>query len=224
MGVMKMYDKFRERLDELFENAPQTNRARELKEELLANLMDKYNDVVSSGKGDEEAFNITISGIGDIDELIRELKEKDVFDYGQSVIDRKKNALILSISIGMYIMGVVILILCTEVLNINEDVAVCLMLTIDAVATCLIIYNAVSRPKYLKADDTIVEEFKEWKSANTTEKAMIKSITSIMWLVITALYFLLSFTLGIWSFSWIIFIIGAAIDRIITLAFQLRKG
>jgi len=26
-----MYDKFRERLDELFENAPQTNRARELK-------------------------------------------------------------------------------------------------------------------------------------------------------------------------------------------------
>jgi len=218
-----MYEKFRQRLDELFENAPQTNRARELKEELLANLMDKYNDLVYSGKGEEEAFNITISGIGDIDELIRELKEKDVFDYGQSVIDRKKNALILSISIGMYIMGVVILILCTEVLKINESIAVCLMLTIDAVATCLIIYNAISRPKYLKADDTIVEEFKEWKSANTSEKEMMKSITSIMWLVITALYFLLSFTLGIWAFSWIIFIIGAAINRIIILAFQLRK-
>lgn len=218
-----MYERFRERLDKLFENAPQTNRAKELKEELLANLMDKYNDLISSGKNDDEAFNITISGIGDIDDLIRELKEKDVFDYGQSVIDRKKNALILSISIGLYIMSVVVLILCTEVLNINENVAVCLMLTIDAVATCLIIYNVVSRPKYLKADDTIVEEFKEWKSANTSEKAMIKSITSIMWLVMTALYFLLSFTLGIWGFSWIIFIIGAAIDRIITLSFQLRK-
>ena len=223
MGVIRMYERFRERLDKLFENAPQTNRAKELKEELLANLMDKYNDLISSGKNDDEAFNITISGIGDIDDLIRELKEKDVFDYGQSVIDRKKNALILSISIGLYIMSVVILILCTEVLNIDENVAVCLMLTIDAVATCLIIYNVVSRPKYLKADDTIVEEFKEWKSANTSEKAMIKSITSIMWLVITALYFLLSFTLGIWGFSWIIFIIGAAIDRIITLSFQLRK-
>jgi len=218
-----MYEKFRQRLDELFENAPTTNRSRELKEELLANLMDKHNDLVSSGIKEEEAFNITISGIGDTDELIRELKEKNVFDYGQSVIDRKKSALVLSISIGLYIMSVVILIMCTEVLNINENIAVCLMLTIDAVATCLIIYNAVSRPKYLKADDTIVEEFKEWKSSNTTEKNMIKSIKSIMWLVITALYFLLSFTLYIWAFSWIIFIIGAAIDRIITLAFQLRK-
>jgi hypothetical protein len=223
MGVKKMYDKFRERLEELFENAPQTNRSRELKEELLANLMDKYNDLIASGKNDEEAFNITISGIGDIDDLIRELKEKDVFDYGKSVKDNKKNALILSISIGMYIMSVVVLIMCTEVLNINENVAVCLMLTIDAIATCLIIYNVVSRPKYLKADDTIVEEFKEWKSANTSEKAMVKSITSIMWLVITALYFLLSFTLRIWAFSWIIFIIGAAINRIIILSFQLRK-
>ena len=35
------------------------------------------------------------------------------------------------------------------------------MLTIDAVATCLIIYNVISRPKYLKEDDTLVEEFKE---------------------------------------------------------------
>ena len=74
----------------MFENAPQTNRPRELKEELLANLMDKYNDLISSGKREEEAFNITISGIGDIDELVRELKEKDVYDYGQSIKDRKK--------------------------------------------------------------------------------------------------------------------------------------
>ena len=223
MGVIKMYERFRGRLDELFEDAPQTNRAKELKEELLANLMDKYNDLISYGKTDEEAFNITISGIGDIDELTRELKEKDVFNYKQSIIDRKKSALILSISIGLYIMSVVILILCTEVLKINENIAVCLMLTIDAVATCLIIYNVVSRPKYLKADDTIVEEFKEWKSSKTTEKDIVKSIESIMWLVTVALYFLLSFTLGIWSFSWIIFIIGAAINNVITLVFQLRK-
>jgi uncharacterized membrane protein len=223
MGVIKMYKRFQERLDELFEDAPQTNRARELKEELLANLMDKYNDLISCGKSEEEAFNITISGIGDVDEITLELKEKDVFNYKQSITDRKKSALVLSISIGLYIMSVVVLILCTTVLNINGNIAVCLMLTIDAVATCLIIYNVVSRPKYLKADDTIVEEFKEWKSSKTTETDMVRSIQSIMWLVITALYFLLSFTLGIWSFSWIIFIIGAAINNVITLAFQLRK-
>ena len=218
-----MINKFRGRLDELFENAPQTNKARELKEELLANLMDKYNDLTSSGKSEEEAFNITIAGIGDIDELLRGLKESDVFNYKQMTEERKKSALIISVSIGLYIMSVVILILCSEVFKINDEIAVCLMLTMDAVATCLIIYNAVSRPKYIKADNTIVEEFKEWKSSNNAEKEVVKSIKSIMWLVIVALYFLLSFTLGIWAFSWVIFIIGMAIDRIITLVCQLRR-
>jgi uncharacterized membrane protein len=223
MGGLIMIDKFRARLDELFENAPQTNKARELKEELLANLMDKYSDLISSGKSEEESFNLTIDGIGDIDELLRGLKENDVFNYKQVTEDRKKSALIISVSIGLYIMSVVILIFCSEVLKINDEIAVCLMLSMDAVATCLIIYNAVSRPKYLKADNTIVEEFKEWKSTNNAEKEVVKSIKSIMWLVIVTLYFLLSFAMGIWAFSWIIFIIGMAVDRIITLAFQLRR-
>lgn len=223
MGVMKMYEKFRKKVDELFENAPETNRARELKEELLANLMDKYNDLVSSGKSEEEAFNIAIAGIGDVEELIRGLKEKDVLDYAQIQKDRKKSALVLSGSIGLYIMSVVILILCTEVFLIDDNIAVCIMLTIDAVATCLIIYNAVSRPKYLKADDTIVEEFKEWKSSTNNEREVIKSIKSIMWMIIVVLYFVLSFAFSSWAYSWVIFIIGAAVDRIIGLAFQLRK-
>lgn len=218
-----MYEKFRKKVDELFENAPETNRARELKEELLANLMDKYNDLVSSGKSEEEAFNIAIAGIGDVEELIRGLKEKDVLDYAQIQKDRKKSALVLSGSIGLYIMSVVILILCTEVFLIDDNIAVCIMLTIDAVATCLIIYNAVSRPKYLKADDTIVEEFKEWKSSTNNEREVIKSIKSIMWMIIVVLYFVLSFAFSSWAYSWVIFIIGAAVDRIIGLAFQLRK-
>ncbi|WP_291576887.1 permease prefix domain 1-containing protein [Clostridium sp. UBA4548] len=218
-----MIEKFRVKLNELFENAPQTSRARELKEELLANLMDRYNDLLASGKSEEEAFNIAIAGIGDIDEIIIGLKDSYEFNPEQMRKDREKRAFILSTSIGMYIMSVVILIMLTSVFRVSGDVAICIMLTIDALATSLLIYNAVSRPKYIKADDTIVEEFKEWKSANNTEKEVINSIKSIMWLVIITLYFLLSFTLRIWSFSWILFIIGAAIERVITLIFQLRK-
>lgn len=218
-----MIEKFRVKLNELFENAPQTSRARELKEELLANLMDRYNDLLASGKSEEEAFNIAIAGIGDIDEIIIGLKDSYEFNPEQMRKDREKRAFILSISIGMYIMSVVILIMLTSVFRVSGDVAICIMLTIDALATSLLIYNAVSRPKYIKADDTIVEEFKEWKSANNTEKEVINSIKSIMWLVIITLYFLLSFTLRIWSFSWVLFIIGAAIERVITLIFQLRK-
>lgn len=218
-----MYEKFQKKLDELFENAPETNRARELKEELLANLIDKYNDLIASGKNDEEAFNIAVSGIGDVDELIRGLKEKDVLDYAQIEKSRKKSALIISTSVGLYIISVVILILFSEVFQIDDNINVCVMLTIDAIATCLIVYNAISKPKYLKADDTIVEEFKEWKSANSKDKEILKSIKSILWMLIVVLYFVLSFEFGSWAYSWVIFIIGAALERIITLAFQLRK-
>ena len=85
------------------------------------------------------------------------------------------------------------------------------------------IYSSISHPKYIKSDDTIVENFKEWKSSTNADKKVLKSIKAIIWLFIVALYFFLSFELEIWAFSWIIFIIGAAVERIITLAFQLRK-
>ena len=46
-----MSEKLQKRIEELFENAPKTRKTNELKEELLANLIDKYNDLVDSGKG-----------------------------------------------------------------------------------------------------------------------------------------------------------------------------
>lgn len=218
-----MYEKLNRKIDELFQNAPRTHRARELKEELLANLIDKYNDLIASGKNEEDAYNIAVSSIGDVDELIRGLKINDNYSYEEIQKSSKKNALFLSISVALYILSVVILILCTAVFNVDGSIAVCLMLTIDAVATGLIIYNATSRPKYLKADDTIVEDFKEWKSSNNQRNEILKSIKSILWTVITAVYLVISFVYGIWGYSWIIFIVGAALEKAITLAFQLKE-
>jgi hypothetical protein len=218
-----MYENLRRRLDELFENAPKTRRVNELKEELLANLTDKYNDLVASGKSEDEAVNIAIAGIGDVDELIKGLGESDVLNNEKMQKDREKRALVTSISVGLYIMSIVVLILCVTVLGFSGEVSVCLMLTIIAIATSLIIYNSISRPKYVKADDTIVEEFKEWKSANSAQIEVVRSVKSIAWLAIVILYFILSFAFHAWAYSWIIFIVGAAIERIIGLVFELRK-
>lgn len=218
-----MYERLRKRVDELFENAPKTRRANELKEELMANLIDKYNDLIAAGKDEDEAINNAIAGIGDIDDLLRGLRENDVFNYEEIKKERQKSALVLSISIGMYIISIVILILCTEVFGLDGTIGVCIMLTIDAVATGLIIYNAISRPKYMKTDDTMVEEFKQWKSKNSHKNKLLQSIKSIVWTLIVAIYLITSFIFGIWAYSWIIFIIGAAIEKIITLAFELKE-
>ncbi|APM40001.1 permease prefix domain 1-containing protein [Clostridium kluyveri] len=218
-----MYEKLRKNLEDLFENAPKTNRANELKEELLANLIDKYDDLVSSGKNEEEAFKIAISSVGDVNELINGLNDSNVLDNDITQKKRQKSAIILSVSIGLYIMSVVVLILLNEVFMVNESLSVSIMLTIDAVATCLIVYNAASQPKYIKADNTIVEEFKEWKVLNDNKNEIMKSIRSIMWLIIVAVYFVLNFVFGAWAYSWIIFIIGAALQRVIMLSFKLKE-
>lgn len=218
-----MYEKLRKNLEDLFENAPKTNRANELKEELLANLIDKYDDLVSSGKNEEEAFKIAISSVGDVNELINGLNDSNVLDNDITQKKRQKSAIILSVSIGLYIMSVVVLILLNEVFMVNESLSVSIMLTIDAVATCLIVYNAASQPKYIKADNTIVEEFKEWKVLNDNKNEIMKSIRSIMWLIIVAVYFVLNFVFGAWAYSWIIFIIGAALQRVIILSFKLKE-
>jgi len=68
-----MYEKLQKRVDDLFKNAPDTKRAEELKEELMANLIDRYNDLTGSGKSEDEAIDITIEGIGDVNELIRSI-------------------------------------------------------------------------------------------------------------------------------------------------------
>lgn len=64
-------------VDELFRDAPDTQRAYEMKVELVQNLVDKYNDLVASGKSEEDAYNITIYGIGDISELLEEMRREE---------------------------------------------------------------------------------------------------------------------------------------------------
>ena len=66
-----MNDKIRNHINVIFAAAPQTVKAAEMKEELLTNLNDKYEDLLKSGYDSTAAFHIALSGIGDVDELFQ---------------------------------------------------------------------------------------------------------------------------------------------------------
>lgn len=219
-----MVNKIREHVDALFETAPKTKKVFELKEELLSNLTDKYNDLIARGYDEEQAYNTVISGIGDVDELIRGMVEPSPLDWQAAQEAKKKTALVVSSSVGLYIFSVVQLIALAILFpSRGGEVGVIFMFMIIAAATCLLIYHFMSRPAYHKQDETMVEEFKEWKQNNTREKRILSSISSILWTSIVAIYLVISFWFGIWHISWIIFIIGAVINNIIKLVFDLRK-
>ena len=208
-------------VEQLFENAPQTNRVSDLKDELKANLIEKYNDLLAKGKSEEEAYNIVVAGIGDINELINQIEGSEANKHDVEK-ERKKSALLLTTAVVLYILCVVPVILTATISLLNPVMGVALMFVFIAVATGLLVYRSASVPPYIKADETLVEEFKEWKSQRTQKNSFRKSIYSAYWLIVVAIYFIVSFSLGIWSYSWIIFIIAAAIQKVIEAVYELR--
>ena len=61
-------------LETMFANMPNTPEVRRAKDELLQMMEDKYNELKSEGKTENEAVGIVISEFGNIDELIDYLK------------------------------------------------------------------------------------------------------------------------------------------------------
>ena len=67
MDTIKTY------LDNMFLNLPKTDEINSLKNDLLNNMEDKYNELKTQGKTENEAIGIVISEFGNIDELINEM-------------------------------------------------------------------------------------------------------------------------------------------------------
>ena len=65
--------RIRKYMDQLFENAPVNHRTLEFKEELIANALEKYNDMVLRGYGEDEAFQLVVGSIGDVQQLFQEM-------------------------------------------------------------------------------------------------------------------------------------------------------
>lgn len=217
---MFMENKIREYVEELFKDAPYTQPVYELKVELIQNLIDKYYDLINEGKSPEDAYNLTVLGIGDIDELIDSV-DTSTYHYGVTTTRKKKSAALISAAVMLYILSVVPLII-FESIGINSVVGLVLMFVMVAAATGMIIYNSMTKPKYNAQPETVVEDFRQWQQTKSSSKRVYKAIMSAYWPICLALYFLLSFTTGRWDITWIIFLISPAVSSIIKAVFELK--
>ena len=217
-----MKEKIRIEVNTLFQNAPNTKRANDLKDEIISNAEDKYEDLIKQGKSEEEALQVVMKGIGNVDELIEELNKNNPIHTQYVEEARKKTGLIVSICVGLYILSVIACVVLDE-LGLPDFITVSSFLSIAGVSTCVLIYHFMTKPKYTKYDDTIVEEFKEWKGKNDKNKEIKKTIDSIIWTLTVIIYLIVSFTFRIWYISWIIFLIASLIENIIKLIFKLGE-
>jgi hypothetical protein len=53
-------------------------------------------------------------------------------------------------------------------------------------------------------------------------RSVRRQITGAVWSIAVVLYFVISFTFGIWHVSWVIFIIAIAVDQLIRAFMSLK--
>lgn len=212
-------EKIRKYIEELFEHAPKTKEIKELQEELRSDLEEKYSELIRNGMKEKEAYEEVISGIGDIDELIQNVHPV-ITDKANEQKERQKTALFISGSIALYILSLVIAIIADEYGSSNMGGIFFLM--IAGLATCLLVYRFISMPKPSQAEKTF-HEGSHYRLKINKNKEVRHALSSVLWLLTTTVYFLVSFIFGIWYISWIIFLIAAFVESIIGLVFRLKE-
>ena len=211
-----MIDRIRAYLEHAFADAPKTRRVEDLREELFSNLVEKYNDRLRQGMSEEDAYNAVIRSIGDIDELIDSVRGPSPLEP-PPMRESSIRALRTAIAVALYIMSPFMVILLRGPWGIGA------MFLFIAAATGLLIYNRMTKPHYARADDTIVEEFKEWHVKNDRQRDALNAFKGAYWSIVVGIYLFVSFLFGIWSFSWILFIMAAAVENIIKGVVALRR-
>ena len=209
-----MREKLISYLDYLFKEAPEG--AEDIKSEIKSNTLDKYDDLIASGKTEQEAFNAAAAGIGDVGALLSELKKRkaDASDQKNAMM----RSLLLALSVALYILSVIPVILLESV---NENLGVCIMFAIVALATGLIIYRSTAYKRYEMKSNSQAEQIKARKTGEAPKNPLHSALVALLWTVAVIVYLAVSFVFYAWSISWLIFIIAAALNNILNAAFYL---
>lgn len=224
-----MKEKITQHFNQIFAEAPKTRKALDLKQEMIQNAMDKYDDMVADGYSEEDAYTNVVESIGDVSELFPEMEERNLLTLPEK--DRKKRAVLMAAAVGMYIFAGVVFfgfgLLGGMLHNYHFDFAslgLVIALLICIAPTIMLVYAVNMYPGYTKKDQSdMVEKYKEIRHNNNREKAVRRSINSIIWTLTVVLYFIISFATYEWQITWIIFLIALCVQSIVKLIFSLRE-
>lgn len=220
-----MNSKIKNYVEGLFSDIPGSKKANELKEELLSNMSERFDDYILEGKTETQAYSLVISSLGDIDEMLAEVMPDAEF-IKKAHFYRNRNAKNTAIGVAMYIIGAVFLIGLGALGGFlgNEDlygvIGLLLLLLISAVATGIIVYTNMSTPPEYK--DYNQQTNKKTNLSTHKQSKLLESILSIYWIFITFIYLATSFLTGRWDITWLIWILAAVFGEIIKTIFELR--
>ena len=196
-----------------------------LSQEEVADLLHVTRQTVSKWETDQSTPDfdkvIPICKLYDIstEELFGEVSDgKEEESYLNTVTDYQiyhhKKALYTTIAVMLYILSVVVIIFFSVVLR-SPVVGVCVFFLVIAVATGMLSYIEMTKP----TGDVVS---KKEKKVLTKEDKLYKQITSVLALLVLAIYLIISILTMAWSITWILWIDYALLVEIIKLVFSLK--
>lgn len=226
-----MNERIRNHINQLFEDAPKTRKAFELKEELLANSEERYQDLVTNGIEPEDAIRNVINSIGSVEELFQGLEEPELKDREEYKEYIKKAARYKTIAAGIYIFSVALFFFFVYLDNemgwgMRTDFimpGLIIALVIDIIPTCMLVYISSLAPGYRSLGYSVVEDFKEWQCKAQKSRSVKNALSGVLWTAALFFYFAVSIITLAWYVTWIIFLVAACLQTVIVLIFRLRE-
>lgn len=174
----------------------------DIKQEILQNTLDRYDDLIASGRVPEAAYRLAIAGIGDINEILgtqipHTVPSSSAAEVSDSDTPQKK--VLRAVAVGLYILSIIPLIVLS---GLGMDtIGLCGTLAMVAVATVLILLGAK-------------KDIPEKRRKEDTPSELSKSLSGVIWAAGLGVYFLLSFSTGAWHLTWTIFPVLVALDSL----------
>ena len=210
-----MREKLKQYVQLLFAGATD---AEDIKDEILQNTLDKYDDLIDQGKSPEAAYRLAISGIGDVNEILGGSRpvfpdhKPDSHQCASELVDEIQSRKMRAVAVALYI-------LCPTPLFIlgnfgNGTIGLCLMFLMIAAATALLIL-APKQPETNSEKDTEKDEEKFGK-INPELKKFIDILTVV-------LYFAVSLLTQAWHVTWLIFLIKSCVFHLINAIQEMKE-
>lgn len=162
--------------------------AEDIKQEILQNTLDRYDDLIAQGKTPEAAYQLAISGIGDIHEILGNQTDSTKVAVRPAVAEENsspRNKLLTALAIACFILCPI------PVLIFENSFGVCLLLVMVAAGVALLtLYGKGNR----EADAPV--------DKRTTIQRMF---CRVVWICGVIAYLVLSFFTGAWHITWLMF-------------------
>lgn len=200
-----------------------TENCEDIRQEILQNTLDRYDDLVAQGKSPESAYRQAISGIGDISEILsgeQTFTASPRTNEPEPEADTPTKKLLRTIAIALYILCAAPLIILSEFGM--DNLGLCCTLAVVAVATVLILLGKKNGPGEDTQEHTASAQAQE--TSESPRQELHKSIKSLIWAIGLAAYFIVSFSTGAWYVTWVIFPIIGAVQGLVIACLDLTEG